>query len=154
MAFLQSPMGLIAVVQATVSSTANNVTGDGTFYTVLFNNVSSDTAGAYNAGTGIFTVPVKGFYQILANVTFQAVNNPAFNDFLIDISAGSSQIERFGNPYLLVNTSSLAGLVVSGGVVCNAGDTIKTQVRVSGGAKTVGVDGGSLLSICLVRILP
>ena len=36
--------------------------------TVVFNNVISDTHGAYNSGTGIYTIPVSGYYDFAASI--------------------------------------------------------------------------------------
>lgn len=47
---------------AYVSSGVNNITGDGTEYTVIFNNELFDTGSNYNASTGIYTCPVDGKY--------------------------------------------------------------------------------------------
>lgn len=52
------PLFLGHIAGATVS----NVTGNGTIYTILFNEIF-DHGGDYNPATGIFTAPVTGEYR-------------------------------------------------------------------------------------------
>lgn len=56
----------------------DNVTGDGTAYTVLFPNVAANQGGYYDAGTSVFTVPVTGYYLLGVNL------------LLADITSGST----------------------------------------------------------------
>lgn len=55
---------------AYLSSTASNVTGDGTNYTVICGNEVFDQSSTYNASTGVFTAPVTGKYMFIGTVTF------------------------------------------------------------------------------------
>jgi len=49
--------------EATRSATVADVTGDGTAYTVLFDNVVSNQCGDYNAATGEYTAAATGFHH-------------------------------------------------------------------------------------------
>jgi len=121
------------------TSTANNVTGDGTTYTIICNTEIFDQGSNYNNSTGTFTAPITGryFFKIAAMAT--------------NLASGS-------DPYQLkiVTTARTyecsyinAGAVRSGGSFCQqsgdaladmtAGDTCTFAIVVAGGTKTVGV---------------
>lgn len=48
--------------QAYVATTINNVTGDGTVYTIIFDTETFDLGNNFNLGTSTFTAPVTGKY--------------------------------------------------------------------------------------------
>lgn len=50
------------------SSSTNNVTGDGTAYTILFDTVITNVGSSYVSGTGTFTAPVTGKYLLTFGV--------------------------------------------------------------------------------------
>lgn len=151
MAVIQSPIGLVEFFQATLSSRATNVTGDGTNYRILFDTTDTDTTNGYNAGTGVYTVARSGFYVVFTEVGFGDVTDPSFNEYLIDITAGTDQSQDAGNPYVQVNPSGILVKTVSGLYYLTAGQTVDVDVRVSGGAKTVDVEGGATFCVGLVR---
>lgn len=51
-----------------LNATQSNVTGDGTTYTVPFNAELYDQASNFNTGTGTFTAPITGKYQLSTSV--------------------------------------------------------------------------------------
>ena len=126
------------VVAAKVNLTANQsgVTS-GTPTLVDFNSVENDTHAAYSTSTGLYTVPVSGYYRVSASVNLTAT------------ATGTGQISLYknGTPYAALgqNTSLAAGFVGFGsidGVKCNAGDTLSIYATQNSGSTQV-LDGAS-----------
>lgn len=133
----------IPAVQAQVNAVVvNNVTGDGTTYTVIFDNVHFDNVGNYNSSTGIFTALVTGKYLFGTNVTLFGVivtnNNVLLN---INQIGKTNQYSNF-NPFPIVNGNSETTINASTMINMTAGDTVQITVRVDGNStKNVGIAG-------------
>jgi len=56
------------VFMAQIGASQDNVTGEGTAYTVLFPTVTVNQGGYYNAGSSTFTAPVTGNYLLGVNL--------------------------------------------------------------------------------------
>ncbi len=123
----------------TVSTTINNVTGDGTSYTVVYDNVISDTNGAYNNATGIFTAPSSGFYQLSASVCAQGLTAAHDYEMRIDSDDASQELEGSYLVAGLVATGGIYNGSVSGLMNLSAGDEVFVTFVSSGGAKVVDV---------------
>ena len=125
---------------ATVGTTINDVTGDGTNYRVVYDNVIADTNSAYNNTTGVFTTPVTGFYQLSASVCAQGLT--AVNDYeiRIDIDDASQELE---GPYLAAGLVAAAGGYfngsVSGLMFLTAGNQVFVNFVSNGGVKDIDV---------------
>jgi hypothetical protein len=107
------------VVAAVYSGAASSTVSAGN--PILFNTKRIDTHAAYNSGTGLFTVPVKGQYRVSIAGMYQ--------------SSGGTQLDIYKNgstyhQYFYGLSSSFIG-GASAIVDCNAGDTISV-VNVSG----------------------
>ncbi len=140
------PGGFTAVNWSVIfSGNVSNVTGDGTDYAMLYNTTFFDSASGYNSGTGLYTFPTTGVYQInVLNFIFGgSVANTLFISYLRYAGAVNFRIMD-ANPGAL-------GLAANGEFIqsatylvsATAGDTIGVHVVVTGGAKDVGVAGGS-----------
>lgn len=126
----------VSVAEGPVSFLANLATDTGlandTYAKIVFDNVQHDTAGVYDASTGIFTAPEDGLYHL--DVAVQFTNLPAallrLNFYLY--KNGSRWVSPFGtydsaagNTAMNRNTSITAFL--------NAGDEIEVYAYVNGG---------------------
>lgn len=132
-------------VQAQVNAVVvNNVTGDGTTYTVIFDNVQFDQNSNYNNATGIFTAPVTGRYLFGANVTMFGIIVTNTNVLLNLNQVGkTNQLSNF-NPFPIVNGNTEVTIHASTMVGMTAGDTFKVTIRVDGnGTPNVGIAGDS-----------
>ena len=127
---------------ALVSSTSNNVTGDGTVYQIVFNNAILNVGSSYNTSTGVFTVPVAGNYLIAFNVNMyqlSAVN--VYQQSYITVNGANSQavVDTYfsANPFY---EHCQTGTVV---LPLAAGNTVAINTQVTSGSKVVGIVSGS-----------
>lgn len=133
---------------AAISSTNSNVTGDGTAATIIFDNAFQNIGSDYNAGTGIFTAAVTGFYLFTTNFTFSEIG-VAHTSAVVTITTTTGGAATI----LTVNPSAIA---VSGVYSCagsvfiqlDASHTAKVVITVSGSTKTVDVPNGYNALFC------
>jgi hypothetical protein len=100
-----------------------------------------DTHGAFNATTGVFTVPVAGKYRVSGMLLFSSAAYSVTNPFsLIAQQAGSvSSNWVLGETWPAANNTSNMSVGGSDTIQCNAGDTISVAAyQAQGGARTLG----------------
>ncbi len=128
-----------------ISGNIANVTGDGTQYPILYDTVLFDSATAYSTGTGLYTFPTTGIYQInLTHFVYGGgVSNTTFLGFLYVNGATNIRLmdANPGNLGLTVNGEFMASATYL--YKATAGDTMGGYVQVGGGSKNVGVAGGT-----------
>lgn len=118
---------------ATNSVGANNVTGDGTVYTVLWGNEIFDQGSDFASNT--FTAPVTGIYLLSASVTIGPILVTHQNRNIIIHTSNRNYYFNFS--FLLAEDSQT--LHVSTLADMDASDTADIQIQVTNGTKTVGV---------------
>lgn len=142
-------------VFAYLASTASNVTGDGTIYTVLWDTELFDQGSNFNTGTSTFTAPVTGKYMVtIATQLLQLTASHTLIESKI-VVAGTS-----ANTYTLFSLSGTArdsnnNLIITNSLLIpmTATDTLTTTMQATGGTKVVDIFGsavGSSVSIYLV----
>lgn len=127
---------------AYVNPSVTNVTGDGTWYTLLFNAEVFDQGGDYDGTTGIFTAPVAGRYRLSTGVMVGALTAAMTSHELQIVTSNRTYdlYENFSsNPYLA------EALCLSALVDMDAGDTAYVRLKYSFGAKVAYVSGGTTL---------
>lgn len=132
---------------AVTNAALNNVTGDGTIYTVLFQTVQYTKGSSYDLGTGVFTILRPGMYAVNWGIALNGLGVAHTRDdsgILHRNSGGSlvNSIVKVVNPYAI----SASGNATVGGsinLLCAVGDTLRLTAQVSGGAKTVNVFGAA-----------
>lgn len=138
----QRSLPLQCTFLTSLSATTGGVTGDGTAYTIVFDNSTYNVNSNYDTGTGFFTAPVTGKY-IFHAAAFLIGITPAMTSYEIQFILSTGTIFR--------NKISNAGGFATGNVavqltaqpLLNAGDTVHVIVSVGGGAKVVTVLGES-----------
>ena len=136
-------------VEATRSTTQAITVGAST--TIIFNTVQLDTSAAYNATTGVFTVPVgqAGMYEYSMYVGFSPQGN---NIQIYPVKNGIAQ-DNLRNPGLVMATDGIYYVSSTLKIRLTVGDTLRFDVfynSVSGAiANTSTINFPSL---CLYRI--
>lgn len=128
---------------AYVNANVNNVTGDGTLYTIIGNTEKFDIGSNYSTSTGIFTAPVDGQYQFNGTVTLNGILSTHTTVGLYLVTTGATYILNSQDPS---NSAASGVLTISGGalVELDAAQTAYLRVVVFGtGGKVVDILGSS-----------
>lgn len=124
-------------------------TGDGTTYTIPFDTEQHDAGSNHNAaagaGQGTFTAPVAGRYMLSANVTISALSNTHTSGVFSFLLNGATAIARVqNNPWAGAQGVSGSGIytyTLNTVYQLAANDAVTVTVQVSGGTKTVKING-------------
>lgn len=124
----------------------NNVTGDGTDYTIALDTKSFDRATNFNTGTYTFTAPVTGLYQLSARVYLEGLAAGHTDGVAWIALTGPTSATIFDlNVGAVLGSGGAATFCGSGSVLVamTAGDTASLHVSVSGSTKTVDIVAGA-----------
>lgn len=124
---------------ATNSASDASVTGDGTVYTVLYDNEVFDQGGNFVPGTGIFTAPVAGKYQFNVSVRLSGTTTVTG----LQLNLITSNRTYITEKTIVAGTITGDTLTLSVLADMDASDTVSTTVVGSGGSKAVNVVGGA-----------
>lgn len=124
------------------SSADENITGDGTTHTMVFDTEVFDT-GDYNNSTGVFTAPEDGLYYISASVGLHGnggTKTVGFVNIVQTLFAGGTLTREIGMQ--TVGTGGFFGATGGGIFELAAGDTLHVTTTVQGGSKDMDVRVG------------
>ena len=98
--------------------------------------VLNDTHGGFNTSTGLYTVPVSGYYRCTASVSVSATY--AINNFTaIAVSKNSSFTNMAEGLQYAGGAETVLAAISSFTILCNAGDTLSPAVISSGTSPTI-----------------
>lgn len=123
---------------AVLDTGTSDVTGDGTSYTIIYDTEKFDQNSDYNLGTGTFTAPVTGKYQIecvvrLVNGT--SINNTSYSSIVTSNNTFRTFTFLTTATRLMTSTSVLADM--------DAGDTFTVVVTATDSGGKIDDLGGS-----------
>ncbi len=124
------------------STSPTNVTGDGTVYMLALDTTNLNQGSYFNTTTFTFTAPVAGLYQFNAACILSNVATGTTSQFGI-VANGVQYNGAYINPTSIATAGSFLGSNMSISVHLVANNTVTFQIMVSGGTKTIGIDGGS-----------
>ncbi len=124
------------------TSSLSNVTGDGTEYTVLFNNSNYDQGSGYNSGTGIYTCPVTGKYLFTAALSLEGVL-AAHTSSVIRIQVGGTPFIFIQNAFTSATPTGETTVRATQIMNCSANDQVTVRLTVSNGTKVVDIKAES-----------
>lgn len=124
---------------AYLSSSINNVTGDGTQYTIIFDTEVFDQGTDYVLATGVFTAPVTGKYQFNGSCARNGNTALATGTFVLAVTSNLTY-RLFSVSSSGVFTDATLGNTII--VDMDASDTFTLDITVNGtGSTDVGLNG-------------
>jgi len=124
-----------------LNSVLSNVTGDGTVYALGSSGTIAVTFGSAFLSTSlIFTAPVTGNYNLISSMRLLTLT-AAFTFAQLSIVTTSNTYSSILNPGAIMTNGAGCGIKVQAVIPMNAGDTAFITITISGGTKTVGIDG-------------
>lgn len=87
------PTAFLSARIGTSDGSSTAFTGIGTFTTVPLNTVDYDTAGGFNTSTGLYTIPVTGYWQI--NAAVRPVDGQSVRQVGIGVDSASADSATF-----------------------------------------------------------
>jgi hypothetical protein len=123
---------------AYLSSTANNVSGDGTVYTIINNTEVFDLNADYNTTTGVLTAPVTSKWAFTASVYIIGLLSGHTEGF-IRVATSNRTYQVQVNPYAMSTTGFITLVATVSCADMDAADTASATMRVSNSTKVVDV---------------
>lgn len=120
----------------------------GTNNIIKFGTVTNDTHGSYNTTTGLYTVPVTGWYQVSSTIEYSFVASAGGQFVRVQINRNAGSPVATG-VYTAFGSATQPAIVTATGIsYFNAGDTIGAYSFANAGTATfTTTDSGCYFSI-------
>lgn len=132
-----------AVYAIKSSSTGTDVTGDGTNYTVVFDNEVLDQRGRYNNSTGVFTATAAGLYNFSGQIVVFNVGGGHTSGRIYLITSVGANVNFYSEPSDMVTGDGIAAMLFNATIYLADGETVEVQLSIAGSTKTVAVAGSA-----------
>jgi hypothetical protein len=108
---------------------------------VIYEDVVRDTHNAMNTGTGVYTIPVSGWYSIDAKVTWLSLSVSAGTQFRLEIAVGGVRTD-FARNTSQGSTTGVQGVSCSTTLYLTKDETVDIRAfQNTGGAETLNSNG-------------
>lgn len=124
-----------------LDSSVLNVTGDGTVYTIAWDNEVFDQGSDFNIGTFTFTAPVTGRYLLSLRIRATNLSSSAITDIRGRIVTSNQQYNVYNNTSSGTPSNDGPGDGATVLADMDAGDTASATLDGSGGSKTINIIG-------------
>lgn len=126
------------------SADVANFCGDGVDYTMIPDSEIYDQNSDYNTGTGTFTAPVTGQYLFTYSTTFSNIGSGQNLISMQIVTSNINGVTSRVDPYAYRNNSTGESTFSGSGVFnLDAADTCFLRVNITGGTKTVTLNGNA-----------
>ena len=136
--------GLTQLFFANNSTDLSGVTGDGTSYDVIFDNLTyGQTGSGYDTTTGIFTAPSTGWYFFTYRLGLSGItgSHTACNCDLVTTDTYGLVYRTLANPAAIKDSGNDCTIHDAQIVYLEATQTIKIEITVYSGTKDIGIIG-------------
>jgi len=129
-----------------MSGSSLTATGDGTVVYPVFDSTLQNLGAAYNTSTGYFNPPVNGLYLFSCGLDLSAIS-ASHTSAILRLLSGSAPVQVPLAMYLNIGAvrDPLNEYLLQGSVIyyLSAGHSMRIEFIVSGGTKTIDLNGGA-----------
>ena len=147
---LASPQTILETETVAARYTSNNGQALGTGATIVYEDLVNDTHNAYNSSTGVYTVPVSGWYSINAKYATASRSWVAGNGIECRIHINGTLIDS-GTTTVAAAVTAAFGEAVSTEVYLEKGDTVEIKSSTSGSSSLIGSSNYNTFSIARIK---
>lgn len=123
---------------AYLNAQANNVTGDGTNYTVICDTEDFDVGADYNTTTGAYTAAFEGKYYINFKGSFGGLTSSHTRAYMRIVTTDKTVLKNF-DPYVMADNFNEVVVEMSDVFYLDVGDTATFTIAIFNGTAVVDV---------------
>jgi C1q domain len=132
---------------AYLSTTQNNVTGDGSTYQLVCDMTEFNPGAGYNTGTGVFNAPVTGYYNYNVQIVAEGILSANTSGYIKTERNGTDVFQyTYANFAAIFDSTNNAAVISQSGIVyldSGLGENFQVTLQVNGSSKVASVGGAS-----------